>query len=526
MRLFKINHPEGTMRAKKLAALFVAVVMLVISTGRAVQADDIGPPNVLIAEIQTGTVQAANQEFVELYNPGDISRDMTGWRLEYKSATGASWTMKADLSGMLAPHSVYLISTADYLESQTTLMAGLSAEGGHIRLSGLEGSRTVVHDVVGWGMADSAPGAAAPAPAAGQSIQRCFTGNETMQTSNNSVDFKQYPTASPGQKQQCDITPVPNNSPGCVGILFSEVLPNPDGADTQNEFIELYNPTALPVSLQECKLQLDDSIYTLSSSASIPSGSYLLLYSHESGISLPNTAGGTMHLLSSAGELRDSVIYPPSLDMDVAWMRTEDGWKLTYTPTPGFPNILQSSKPCPPGQDRNEETGRCKTPDTPAALCAPGQVRNLETNRCKGTATVTAELAPCPIGQQRNPTTNRCRSTVLASTTLVPCKEGQERSPETNRCRTSATSSNMPTPCSAGQERNPETNRCRKVASTTKNPATIHDVRSASIKNTIGWWVAGVVASVALGYAAYEWRREIVRLCQRLARRSAPRPPQ
>ena len=59
------------------------------------------PHNILIVELQTGSLDVAGEEFVELYNPNDSDIEITGWLLQYKPATGDSWNTKSELSGTI-----------------------------------------------------------------------------------------------------------------------------------------------------------------------------------------------------------------------------------------------------------------------------------------------------------------------------------------------------------------------------------------------------------------------------------------
>ena len=109
----------------------------------------------------------------------------------------------------------------------------------------------------------------------------------------------------------------------------------------------------------------------------------------------------------------------------------------------------------------------------------------------------------------RNTETNRCRLLETASSSLTPCAANQERNPATNRCRLIASSASQLKPCAAHQERNPETNRCRLAASSSI-PSADHSVSSAASSNSPIAWLSFIAVSIlALGYAIWEWRREI-----------------
>lgn len=147
--------------------------------------------------------------------------------------------------------------------------------------------------------------------------------------------------------------------------------------------------------------------------------------------------------------------------------------------------------------------------DTSLDPCGAGQYRSSETNRCR--TLVTTTLTPCREGQYRSEETNRCRSIVqTVAASLKPCSDDQFRNPLTGRCKKIASTDDIIQPCDAGWERNPETNRCRKVKASSMPLAAfpVEQVAPATAHQTTALVVGGVLAG-ALGYAAWEWRREI-----------------
>ena len=53
--------------------------------------------HVVVSELQTAGVSATD-EFVELYNPTAAPVDISGWKLQYKSDTGVSYSTKLTIS--------------------------------------------------------------------------------------------------------------------------------------------------------------------------------------------------------------------------------------------------------------------------------------------------------------------------------------------------------------------------------------------------------------------------------------------
>jgi hypothetical protein len=511
------------MRDPKLAALFVAALLLIPFIAPVVRAaENTAVADIVISEVQTGGSENANQEFVELYNQTDDVITLAGWQVQYQSATGTTWATKATLNGELLPQGLFMVATSAYGAAQQTMSTGLAAGGGHVRIMDSEG---VAVDLVGWGTATHAEELPAVAPDAGNSIQRCMANNLFVDTDNNADDFLQYTEATPSSGVLCpsqeptEEPPVdppvePDEINTCAGVTISEVFPNPAGADSGNEFIELHNTTPADIPLEGCVLQLNDSSYTFAAEAQLPAGTHQIITDTELGFTLPNSAGGLVRLLDGNGAEVTAVTYPANMPDNVSWALLDGGWQLTYLPTPSASNQAQPFAPCPSGQIRNEETGRCAAttvPDDGPKPCKEGYVRNVETNRCRKIAQADDTRKPCKTGQIRNPATNRCRSVATVANVFVPCKSGQERNPLTNRCRAITTAANELKPCAPGQERNPETNRCRKVAgAVTSHPVEVKDVASKSA-NPVGWWIAGVLGTGALTYAMYEWRQEIGR---------------
>jgi Lamin Tail Domain len=316
---------------------------------------------------------------------------------------------------------------------------------------------------------------------------------------------------TPTQQTDPGQPPDSGGGPTCEGIVINEFLPNPSGSDAGHEFIELYNPTKAAIALDGCSLQTSagSKTYDLSGAVLQP-GQYQAFYDSQTGLTLPNSAGGTVWLLSPTDELQ-SIDYPANMADDVAWARFNDAWQATYAPTPNAANISMPQAPCPAGQYRDSATNRCRDIATSSSTtlkpCAPDQYRNPATNRCKAKISA-ATLAACAANQYRNPATNRCKLISSTSGSLKPCKPGHERNPATNRCKSTA-SSNSLKPCKPGWIRNPATNRCRKGAVKGASIAGIKDVSSPTATGSTQWWLAAGAVLAALGYALYEWRQEI-----------------
>jgi len=471
--------------------------------------------SVIINEVKSGGTNTTPNEYITVYNQSSQPVSLEGWTVEYAKVgfhiiycdssdwktIASSSVNSASIKGSLSPGTV----------STPFSLAINNDAAGAVHL--VSPDHQVV-DTVGWGNDTSAAPckeqAQAPMLNSSKSLIRYLGCADAapLDTNDNSADFMiATPTTAGVAASQASPTCAPpiaepeNNNPtasGCPGISISELLPNPAGTDTGHEFIELHNTSSQAVELSNCQLQTSANSKTYAlTGITIEADHYAAISDTQSGLSLPNTSGGSVWLLDATAELQ-SVTYPASMEDDTVWSYVDGQWSINYTPTPDAANILQASKPCPDGQVRNTETNRCISADNAAdASTVP---------------------AACAAGQERNPETNRCRAVATTSSSLAACKEGQERNPETNRCR-NITTATADKACPAGQERNPDTNRCRKIAAAGSGQSGsgidgVKDIASASIKQHKPYWlIAGGILLLAIAYAIYEWRLEIRTFC-------------
>ena len=187
--------------------------LLVVSTGSAT--------NVVISQIYGGGGNAVTSsytnDYVELFNAGGSAVNVTGWTVQYASASGTSWSTAVTLSGTIPPGGYYLVKLAGGGSASPALPTP-DASGG-INISGSSGKVALVNsstllsgsnpvgassivDFVGYGTANAFEGGGA-APGGGNTTAVLRNGNGTVDTGNNNADF----TAG---------TPNPRNSSGVV----------------------------------------------------------------------------------------------------------------------------------------------------------------------------------------------------------------------------------------------------------------------------------------------------------------------
>jgi hypothetical protein len=358
------------------------------------------PVSILISEIQTAGTNDATEEFVELYNPGDISIDVTGWLLQYRAASGTAtqtWpnsSTKATLACptgstpdcrvIIAPRQrIVATHTIANIAGALSMTGGFSSTGGQIRLVE-PGAPLVIHDLVGYGNAIISEIAPAAAPAGGKSIKRIIDTEENpVDTNNNAADFINAcgdPTpgladtsfipratgcdAPPEPTPEAPTTPsentgdtptdTPTDQPGMGGtptylpVIITEVFADPESPqqDSTDEFIELYNPNDTAITLKDYRLQTGSEYrytYTLGDTPLGPH-TYLAIPSAVSKLSLANSGSG-VRLIDPNGETAYEAPNYGDAKPGQSWMQDDTGWKWTLTPTPGGANTLTVPQP-------------------------------------------------------------------------------------------------------------------------------------------------------------------------------------
>jgi phosphatidylserine/phosphatidylglycerophosphate/cardiolipin synthase-like enzyme/DNA/RNA endonuclease YhcR with UshA esterase domain len=146
--------------------------------------------HVVVSEIYGGGGNSGStytNDFVELYNPTSSPVSLSGWSVQYASATGTSSWQVTPLSGTIAPHGFFLVGeaagTGGSVNLPTPDVAGtlsLSSTAGKIALvnsttalSGANPTGGSIIDKVGFGAANGYEGTGpAPAPSNTASIER------------------------------------------------------------------------------------------------------------------------------------------------------------------------------------------------------------------------------------------------------------------------------------------------------------------------------------------------------------------
>lgn len=147
-------------------------------------------------------------DFIELYNPTSSPVSLTGWSVQYASATGTTWTATA-LTGTIPANGYYLIKqavgaggTTPVPTPEVTGTIAMSATGGKVLLCNVTTAQTganptgaAIVDKVGFGAANGFEGTGpTAAPSNTSSVQRTSPG---FDTDNNNTDFAVLASPTP-----------------------------------------------------------------------------------------------------------------------------------------------------------------------------------------------------------------------------------------------------------------------------------------------------------------------------------------
>ncbi|WP_223748714.1 lamin tail domain-containing protein [Myxococcus sp. XM-1-1-1] len=162
-----------------------------------------GANHVVISEAAPAGPGGANDEFVELFNPTTSPVDLSGWKLQYKSATGTtylSFTLPA--GSVIQPRGFFLVTHPDYAGSvagdanwgPAFSMSASRTGGGNLRLGGPALTTTNMNDpakvdAFAYGTGNAPEGTAFPTvPAEAGSFERKATVSSTAATMEGGSD--------------------------------------------------------------------------------------------------------------------------------------------------------------------------------------------------------------------------------------------------------------------------------------------------------------------------------------------------
>ncbi|MBI1767754.1 MAG: lamin tail domain-containing protein [Bacteroidetes bacterium] len=302
--------------------------------------------SIVISEVYGGGGNSGatyKNDFIELYNPTSSPISLSGWSVQYTSATGTTWQATA-LSGSIAAHSYYLIQeaagtggTVSLPTPDVTGMINMSGTAGKVALvnsitalSGSCPSSVSIVDLVGFGStASCSETAVSTAPSNTTSIERKANSSSTsasMQSggtdeyagngydsNNNSSDFV---TRSPQPQNSASLV-----EPDTTAPVFTLGYPKSANlTDVQFDFV---------VNLNE-----SGKVYyvVLADGASAPSSTQVKAGQDNSGNAISNS--GFISVPSSGADFSKTLTgLSPSTSYDVYSVAEDLALNLQANPT-------------------------------------------------------------------------------------------------------------------------------------------------------------------------------------------------
>jgi len=274
-----------------IVAVFILQHLLIFSpiTARAAIST-----NIVISQIYGGGGNSGSvykNDFIELFNLGSTPQSLSGWSVQYASATGTTWAVTTLTNVTLQPGQYYLVQEAAGTGGTTNLPSPdatgtitMSGTAGKVALvsntAALTGTITTgtgagIVDFIGYGTTTTSFEGTAPAPAPSNTIGDLRVGNGCTDTDSNKTDFTVVapnprntasalnpcstttPTPTPTPTSTPTATPTPTPIPAATHVVISQVYGGGGNSEAtyRNDFVELYNPTSSTVNLAGWSLQ-------------------------------------------------------------------------------------------------------------------------------------------------------------------------------------------------------------------------------------------------------------------------------
>ena len=304
-------------------------------------------PDIQINEIAwMGTVNSANDEWIELKNNIAENITLNGWLLKTTDEK-----IKAYLAGQIPANGFYLLERTDdnsvpNVKADATYKGSLNNNGESLEL--YKSSNTLVDGAnfsSKWTAGDNTTK---------QTMER----NEldAWQTSKspggtpkaqNSSWTQENPTTPKELAPTIviDIKPIetlPQTYPD--GIVINEILPAPEGPDETNEWIELYNANNFEVDLTGWKIKDAKgslTTYAFLEGKKMPANGYLVLKRPETKITLNNDED-TISLIFPNEKITSAISYK-NAPKNQSYNKSGSDWSWNQSLTPGGENSIESA---------------------------------------------------------------------------------------------------------------------------------------------------------------------------------------
>lgn len=335
------------------------------------------PASVVISEIAwMGSPASASDEWIELYNATLEPIDITGWVLQESDGSP-----EIILEGQIEAGAYFLLERTDddtvaHVAADHLYAGALNNSDRTLTLYDLEG---VVIDMASWSAAGpgdnaedkpmerSADGTWATSLVVGgtpKAENSVWYGEESEQESEPEPEQESEPESDPETHEEVPPSSLPpqyggshtgepvntvpqeetagTNTSISASLRLSEIVADPEGSDSEGEFVEIYNTGTSSASLEGWSIR-DASGRTLILTGEIAAGAYIAFLSKHTNLPSLNNDGDVIELLDPSGTRRDGIEYTDAPE-GFSLSFFAHGWDWTSVATPNAENILQRPK--------------------------------------------------------------------------------------------------------------------------------------------------------------------------------------
>lgn len=290
--------------------------------------------------------QSSTDEYIEIYNGSDKDINLFGWRLAKKTASGNSSNLLTAFPEIfIEPDSSLIIGHSNCtcspdLEYSTS--GSVAVDNTIILFS--DNGKTVV-DKVGFGNASDFETFPTNNP---NDFEVYGRKNNGFDSDNNKADFfLLYTPPKPKEEPK----PASKKSPSKTTLdkkvfdaklIVTEFLPNPEGPDSENEFIEIKNigKRADIGGYFVADVIGSPKSYKIPEGTILEEGDYIAFYSAKTPISLNNSGDGIEVWDPDKNVIDASPDDCGKAVEGMSYALSDKGWVWTKTPTPGKSNII------------------------------------------------------------------------------------------------------------------------------------------------------------------------------------------
>jgi hypothetical protein len=222
-------------------------------------------PDMVVSQLYAGGGNSGasyTNDFVELFNRGTTTIDVSSWSIQYASASGTTWQVTA-LSGSVQPGRYYLVQLASggangvpLPTPDATGTSNLAVSGGKVALvrgsaplacgasPGSCSADPLVADLIGYGSATDYEGGG-PAPSIDNTTAALRAGDGCTDTDANSSDFSA-------------VAPSPRNSATAAAPCSGE--PPPTGSVSESAAVDIDIQPVLSISLERQSISFGNAV--------------------------------------------------------------------------------------------------------------------------------------------------------------------------------------------------------------------------------------------------------------------------